>query len=99
MNTKFDLGKIVIPISEEVKIEIEDLHLNVTDLNLQEYMQVLKEIPALIREIQATIDGSSQECACQSGPDIGKLIEQKIRDMKPPVGGIFGHSNPSRSEE
>lgn len=53
MNTKFNLGEIKIKSeTHDVDVHIGGLEIEVTDLNLTQYVQLLKEMPSLIKELK-----------------------------------------------
>jgi hypothetical protein len=57
MNMNFKLGKVSIPVAEDVKIEVEGLEMSVSDYNLMEGLKVVQAMPKVLREMKAIIEG------------------------------------------
>lgn len=57
MNYKINLDKVAIPVSKKKSIVIEGFSVEVTDLNVLETVQVLKEIPSVLKGIREAIEG------------------------------------------
>ena len=62
MNVKFHLGKVRIPVSEEVlgnAIHLEDVSFEMEGLDLKEYLMVLKEMPSIVKGLKEAVEGSA----------------------------------------
>lgn len=84
MNSTFKLGKVSIPVAEDVKIEIEGLEMSVTDYDMREGLNVLKALPGVLREMKAIIEG---EDAPPSAGKVEEVNEEEVGMMNHPVFG------------
>lgn len=60
MNYKVNLGKVSIPVSKKRTAVIENFSVEVTDLSIVEMAGLVKELPAVIREIKSAIAEPSE---------------------------------------
>lgn len=87
MNMSFKLGKVVIPVAEEVKIELEGLELSVSDYNLMEGLKVVQAMPKVLREIKAIIEGEDAPSADTKDEEPDDEVPSFIQDMIKKAGG------------
>jgi hypothetical protein len=86
MNISFKLGKVNIPVTEEHNIEIKDLKIAVEDYNLMEGLEIMKEIPFILADLQAVLHQSESLTGCDfSDKMVDKNEEEEESVHEAPV--------------